>query len=275
MNRITKEQQYGIAATTIVHLLLFLVLWLLVVNKPLPQEEEGVPVVMGNTEFARGDGYQYTEVNVTPKPASEATTAPSLTASPDEPLITQTDEPTVSLPVSDKKNEKTVEKPQKTAEQIEAERRAREAEYVKHETEKAARVADSRITGAFGKGSAMTGKGDVDGDDGNQGSLQGNAATGVVTGTGGYGTFDLSGRTLGAGGLPRPGYNVQDEGRVVVNITVNPDGQVIQTTINSRTNTANAELRRAALEAARQAVFNKVSTMNNQMGTITYYFKLK
>ena len=62
---------------------------------------------------------------------------------------------------------------------------------------------------------------------------------------------------------------------MVVNITVNPEGKVIQTTINSRTNTANAALRRAAMDAARKAVFNGVSTMNNQMGTITYYFKLR
>ena len=31
----------------------------------------------------------------------------------------------------------------------------------------------------------------------------------------------------------------------------------------------------AALKAARKAVFNSVSTVDNQMGTITYYFKLK
>ena len=48
--RTTKEQQYGAAATAIVHLLLFLLLWFLVINKPLPQEEEGVPVIMGDTE---------------------------------------------------------------------------------------------------------------------------------------------------------------------------------------------------------------------------------
>ena len=92
---------------------------------------------------------------------------------------------------------------------------------------------------------------------------------------GGYGTFDLNGRSLGSGGLPMPVYNVQDEGRVVVTITVNPAGQVIGTSINKRTNTVNASLRKAAEEAARKARFNQVDGVNNQTGTITYYFKLK
>jgi TonB family protein len=85
----------------------------------------------------------------------------------------------------------------------------------------------------------------------------------------------LNGRELGSGGLPRPVYNVQEEGRVVVTITVNPAGQVIHTSINKRTNTANAALRKAAEDAARKARFNAVNGVNNQTGTITYYFKLK
>ena len=70
-------------------------------------------------------------------------------------------------------------------------------------------------------------------------------------------------------------YNVQDEGRVVVTITVNPAGQVIATEINKQTNTVNPALRKAALDAARKARFNAVDGLNNQVGTITYYFNLK
>ena len=50
--------------------------------------------------------------------------------------------------------------------------------------------------------------------------------TGAKSGVGGYGTFNLGGRSIGEGGLPRPVYNVQEEGRVVVSITVNPAGHV-------------------------------------------------
>ena len=75
--------------------------------------------------------------------------------------------------------------------------------------------------------------------------------------------------------MPRPSYNVQDEGRVVVTITVSPDGEVLRAEINSRTNTTNPELRKAALNAAKKARFNNVKTLDNQSGTITYYFKLR
>jgi TonB family protein len=92
---------------------------------------------------------------------------------------------------------------------------------------------------------------------------------------GGYGTFDLGGRSIGAGGLPRPQYNVQDEGRVVVTITVNPAGVVINTSINRLTNTVNPALRKAAEDAAKKARFNAVDGVNNQTGTITYYFNLR
>ena len=62
---------------------------------------------------------------------------------------------------------------------------------------------------------------------------------------------------------------------MVVTIVVDPSGRVISTSINKRTNTVNAALRRAAEEAARRARFNTVDGVNNQSGTITYYFKLR
>ncbi len=95
-----------------------------------------------------------------------------------------------------------------------------------------------------------------------------------TTGVGGYGTWDLGGREI-IGSFPRPSYNIQEEGRVVVTITVNPKGEVIETRINNRTNTTNVQLRNAAEEAARKTKFNAIDGKNNQTGTITYYFKLK
>ena len=78
------------------------------------------------------------------------------------------------------------------------------------------------------------------------------------------------------GQLPKPAYQgINEEGAVVVTITVNPKGQVIDATINKRTNTSSLELREAALKAARTTRFNEISGLDNQTGTITYYFKLK
>ena len=118
-------------------------------------------------------------------------------------------------------------------------------------------------------------KGTSAGGTGTEGSKEGNSSTGAKTGTGGYGTFDLGGRSLGTGSLPKPAYNVPEEGRVVVNITVNPAGVVIGTSINPQTNTVNSTLRKAAEDAAKKARFNTVEGPNNQTGTITYYFNLR
>ena len=84
------------------------------------------------------------------------------------------------------------------------------------------------------------------------GSPYGNSSKGQLPGPADTGFFNL-GRSIGEGGLPRPVYNVQDEGKVVVTITVNPAGQVIGTSINRQTNTVNPALRKAAEDAAKKA----------------------
>lgn len=158
-----------------------------------------------------------------------------------------------------------------------------EDEHEKAEKASAA-AANKLASSAFGRakslggvGAGTTGTGLGDGSRGNSETGRGTGSgTGYGTGNGsGNGSFDLDGRSLGPGGLPRPSYNVREEGKVVVTIVVNPAGQVIRTSINKMTNTTNQALRKAAEEAAKKAHFNSVSGLNNQTGTITYYFKLK
>ena len=200
---------------------------------------------------------------------------PQVQETVEQDIITQETEETVAIkPKAEPKKKEEVKKPEKTeAEKAEEARKlaAAKAERERKEAEEAAR---KRVAGAFGKGAQMGSKGDTEGE-GIQGSPTGNAPSGATSGTGGYGSFNLGGRSLGEGGLPRPVYNVQDEGRVVVTITVNPAGHVIATSINRQTNTVNPALRKAAEDAAKKARFNAVSGLNNQTGTITYYFNLK
>ena len=77
-----------------------------------------------------------------------------------------------------------------------------------------------------------------------------------------------------SGGLPRPSYNSQEEGKIVINITVDPNGNVILAEIGRGTNIDNASMRKSATDAARRAKFNKIQGSNNQSGTITYIYKL-
>jgi len=286
-----KNKITGLVGTLVLHVILLVLLLLIAVSKPKAQEEGGVPVMLGNMEMAQGDAdpYTLTDVDILDEPQLPTeVSAPEPVPTPpvEQEMITQEDEPTVAVPKKEipkpKTKTETVKAKKenvKAKEKTEAEKRAEAerlaAEKKAAEERAAAEAAAKRIAGAFGKGTQMGSKGTGTSGQGIQGSPTGNAADGQSTGVGGYGTFDLNGRSLGPGGLPRPAYNVQEEGRVVVTITVNPAGQVIQTSINKRTNTANAALRKAAEDAARKARFNTVNGVNNQTGTITYYFKLK
>ena len=287
-----KNKITGLIGTAVLHILLLILLLVIAIRRPQAQEEGGVPVMLGNTELSQGnaDPYTLTDVDIMNEPEVPA---PDV-SEPEMVSPVETEEETVTVPKKEPKREiPKKEKPKKETpkkdvpkketvkpkEKTEAEKRA-EAE--KAEAEKkaaaeraAAEAAAKKIAGAFGKGTQMGNKGTGTTGFGLEGSPTGNSSEGKSSGVGGYGTFDLNGRSLGSGGLPMPVYNVQDEGRVVVTITVNPAGQVISTSINKRTNTVNASLRKAAEEAARKARFNQVDGVNNQTGTITYYFKLK
>ena len=94
-------------------------------------------------------------------------------------------------------------------------------------------------------------------------------------GVGGIGTWDLKGRSLSTGHLPRPAYTNQEEGQIVINITVDPDGNIIFAEIGKGTDIGNASMRKSAIDAAKKAKFNKISSANNQSGTITYKYVLK
>ncbi len=289
-----KNKVTGLVGTLVLHVVLLILLFLIAISKPESQEEGGVPVMLGNMEMAQGyaDPYTLTDVDILDEPQLPTeVSAPEPVPTPpvESEMITQEDEPTIAVPKKESpkpapkketvKKETPKKEPVKPKEKTEAEKRAEAerlaAEKKAAEERAAAEAAAKRIAGAFGKGTQMGSKGNATSGEGIQGSPTGNAADGQTSGVGGYGTFDLNGRSLGPGGLPRPVYNVQEEGRVVVTITVNPAGQVIHTSINKRTNTANAALRKAAEDAARKARFNAVGGVNNQTGTITYYFKLK
>lgn len=276
MDQKKKGKYVGMVGALLVHVAIIALLILVGFAMPRPSEEDGIPVMLGEVPDALGDADpSLVKVDVMPEEV-----APEVQEPTEQDIITQEDEETVVLkPKTEPKKKQEVKKPEikkpeKTAaEKAEEARKLAEAkaEKERREAEEAAR---KRVSGAFGKGAQMGSKGNTEGE-GIQGSPTGNAPTGATSGTGGYGTFNLGGRSIGEGGLPRPVYNVQDEGRVVVSITVNPAGQVIATSINRQTNTVNPSLRKAAEDAAKKARFNAVSGLNNQTGTITYYFNLK
>ena len=244
-----KGKYIGMVGALLVHVAFILLLILVGFALPEQQDEDGMPVMLGEVPNAFGSADpSLVKVDVMPE-----TVAPKVQETVEQEMLTQEDEETVVIkPKAEPKKEevkKKPEKPEKTeAEKAEEARKLAEAkaERERREAEEAAR---KRVAGAFGKGAQMGSKGTTEGT-GIQGSPTGNAPEGAA-------------------------YNVQDEGIVVVSITVNPAGHVIATSIDRKTNTINSALRKAAEDAAKKARFNAVSGLNNQTGTITYYFKLK
>ncbi|TBW27946.1 energy transducer TonB [Gramella sp. KN1008] len=74
--------------------------------------------------------------------------------------------------------------------------------------------------------------------------------------------------------IPNPVYTCDRAGKVVVNITVDANGFVIDTSINRGSSTTNNEcLTERALEYSAGARFTRLAGENAQPGTITYHFR--
>ncbi len=124
-------------------------------------------------------------------------------------------------------------------------------------------------------GSTSTSEGTGTGS-GNQGNPAGSATgshSGTGTGTSGA-SYNLSGRSP-VGALPKPDYNSDREGRVVVEITVSPEGAVTNAVYRASGSIGvdNAMIQ-DALMAARKARFTSITADSPQSGTITYIFKM-
>jgi hypothetical protein len=128
-----------------------------------------------------------------------------------------------------------------------------------------------------GNGTSGSGAGNSDGNTGGTGN-QGSQDGGDGKGNGGSGngiSYSLGGRT--ANGLPKPEYNIQEEGKVVVEIIVDRNGTVVRATAGMKgTTTMNKTLWNNAKKAALNTHFNKKNdAAEEQKGFITYHFELQ
>ncbi|MHA7942748.1 energy transducer TonB [Formosa sp. 3Alg 14/1] len=75
--------------------------------------------------------------------------------------------------------------------------------------------------------------------------------------------------------LPTPIYLCEASGKVVINITVNTTGDVVDTYVNTSSTTKNECLIDSALEYAKKARFSTDASKPSQIGSITFYFEGK
>lgn len=297
----------GLLGTTLIHLMLLgmLIIVGFSVPSPPPETEEGILVNFGTDETGIG------EIEPSPPAFREENSAPVIkevksppASSPktsvktkEEPLLTQNTEEAPAVKKADpevlKKKLEKIEADKKLREQVEAERivrRQEEAEKKKIEAEQQ-RESDimnrtkNALANSKNRGTNSTGEG-IAGGPGNQGDPNGSINSkvrGVGSGLGDKGTgtgdkgisYSLQGRGFQA--LPPPKYDYQGEGRVVVEVSVDRAGKVVQATPGTKGSTTLDEyLLRVAKEAALGARFEvKQDAPAIQKGTITYNFILK
>ena len=157
-----------------------------------------------------------------------------------------------------KENDKKVDKPK--AKDNKAEAQQTKAKNTS-EQKPTSNATSNRVKNAFGNGNGNGG--------GQQGSAGGNSNQGVLTGK--PGISGLVGYTLDYWAKPVP--NSKWSGRVNVQVTVNPRGQVIKATATGASGdlASHPEVRRACEQAALKSRFSvPKNTITEAFGTITY-----
>ena len=241
----------------------------------VPDLPAGILVSIGNMAEAEGT-YDPHEI-IPPEEVDPVEPTPT---PPDEDLLTQDlpEAPEVKQ-VKREEPKKEPEKKKDTRAELERQRQERlREEQKKREAAEAKRRADiaGKVAGALGNAQNASGSGTTPSGSttGHQGSPSGNVTGGGAgSGVAGFGGWSLAGRDI-VGGLKRPDFTKNVEGRIVVAITVNSSGNVIAATIAPGTTIGDYSMQQSAIKAAKATRFSRADQVNNQRGKITYKYEL-
>ena len=260
-----------------VMLLLFLLLWFVTIGVPAPEEEEGIEVAFGSADL--GGGIPQGKVEPVSEPVPAVTPPPPAAAPSDNNLMTQEDDYDVKLREEQEKQRKAQQ--EALAEQRRREAEQRERERIEQEArEKALAEQRAKEQAAKDKAAQMGALfGNTDSPEGAQGDSRESASSAtkgnpIGHGISGGNSWSLDGRQL-RGSLPKPSADFRQEGKVVVNITVDATGKVIQARVGAGTTVSDETTKQIAVKAAYKAEFSSVDRPDKQMGSITYIFKFR
>ena len=286
----TPYKRKSAVATTIVMMLLLFLIFTFGLKYFDPPLEYGIAVNFGTSNVGSGN-VQPTEplksassaeqvIEETQQEEIEETVAETEpTSAPSEKVITQDSEESIKIKKQEeaKRKAEEVERQKKLeAERIERQRKAAEEKKKAEEAAKRKKLDD--LMGGLNNsdGSATGGEGD-DNQAGDKGNPNGDPNASGYYGNGGGGSggnYRLGNRK--AVSKPKPTYDCNEQGRVVVSISVDKNGKVIsaQPGIKGTTNSAPCLLTRAK-EAALKTRFNSDSNAPvKQVGSIIYNFSL-
>ncbi len=292
----TQHKKKSFTLTTVLLSVLILLLFYIGLTYFDPPPESGITVNFGTMEFGRGDdqpleplrrqqpqpeeaveaAVEAAEPVTDPEPQPEA----SEPEAPAEKLLTRESEEAIKIKQAEeakRKADEAARKAREEAQRIEREKQAA-AEAARLEQEAKKKQLDAMMGGLnTSDGTAEGSEGD-DNRAGDKGQPDGDpyartyyGAPGTGSGTGGFG---LSGRSHVKGGQVKQDCN--QEGRVVVQIVVNRQGQVIQATPGVRGTTNNDP---CLLEPARKTALMHswnpdLKAPEQQIGFVVVNFKL-
>jgi outer membrane biosynthesis protein TonB len=298
----SENERKAFISTVIIFLLLLLLMFLFKLSTSVKDKfEGGIVVDFGTTETGLGDdnsslGEPASGESELPEPTTEAVTSPAPSPAPTptpsvKPVMTA-DNQEIALEKKKKQEEERLKKEEETRKKLQAEadakakaeaerKRLEEERKLKEEEEFKNKMAQG-IKGIKGSGSGGQGTGKGEGQStpgGNQGDPSGTpgapkgVGTGSGAGTSGIG-FDLKGRNMVS--APRVNNESQKYGKVVVRITVDRRGNVIDATfIQSGSTTNDSYLVNLSIEAAKRAKFSEdAQAADEQFGTITFNYKI-
>lgn len=250
----------------------------------------GVTVNFGDSEVGSGADYESKVLEVTEKvksqPAASAAEEDEVVASDldDAPEVVKT-RPVTTKPKDPKKQEAKTEPVKVTPKPSKQTNAALDA--LLNGNNKGG-DGDDGVAGNKGKSNGSLSSGSYDGDGGSGGGSGGGTGSGNGTGTGpgsgsGSGGGSGSGRGTGAGNYnlagrkvvtkPAPRYTCNEQGTVVIQITVDQSGKVVKAERGRGTTNSAQCLFDQAKQAAMTTKFD-AGTAATQVGTIRYNFTL-
>jgi TonB family protein len=260
-----REKREGLIGTILFHLILLALFLFYGLTHQVPIPETGLTVNFGTSEMGSGDNQPVADTpDKEPQPEPETEVVPPVESDPveaNQDVTTQDVEDAIEVPK------------EKTKEEIEAEKAAQEEAIKKAKQEeqrkKIAALAD-KMNNPDNAGGGGDGPDDVPGD---KGQTDGGPDGAYKGGGQGNGNYSLGGRA--ALTKPKPAYDCQEEGKVVVDIKVDRDGKVVYASVGKGTTNTVECLTQRAIQAAYKTKWQpKNGAPIEQRGKIIYDFQI-
>ena len=272
MTNKNKNKIYGIIGTVVFHAIVLVLLFTLCFRTPLPLPgEAGVEVNLGM--YAQGFGHEANQPEET-EPVKETPKAEEQKAEVNDVIeedIVSEDEDVPSIEQPQEETEDVIEESENEEEIVEETVETKQEEIIPEEKPVVNQRAIFQVPKNDNKAPSSEGDDYGEGEKGKPNGLKDIERYEANGGSGNGPSYDLGGR--GAKSISSPSKEFSEEGTIVIDIKVDREGRVVETTIAKGTTIVDNSMRESALRAAKNSIFNKDENAPEiQSGTITYKY---